>query len=112
MVTEETSVKVTKYPHGQHPNSRKNLVPYPKGVSGNAGSGNGYSLTAALKTKLRKEPNLREQIVNSTIQGAILREPTPFREVWDRVDGKVADRHAVLGDIVIEVIYRDKGVGE
>ena len=71
------------------PNSLKNLKPpYPPGVSGNEGSGNGYSLKAELKHALRDKEK-RKELIDSTIAGAILREPTPFKEVWDRVEGKV-----------------------
>lgn len=73
-----------------NPNSLANLPPhqYPKGTNGNAG-GNGYSLLAELKHALNKEKRLK--LVESTIQGAILREPTPFKEVWDRIEGKTPD---------------------
>ena len=83
------SLKVKKTKRIMHSNSIANLIPYPKGVSGNAGSGNGYSLTSALKDKLRKSPELRDQIVDSWIRGVIQREPVPFREALDRIDGKV-----------------------
>lgn len=92
-------LKVKKYPLGKHSNSLKNLKPYPKGVSGNAGSGNGYSLTAELKHALNKE--IREKLVQSTIAGAIKREPTPSKEVWDRVDGKVKGDEPPIVDIKI-----------
>lgn len=87
MNEEDPPLKVEKYPAGKHPNSIKNLKPYPKGVSGNEGSGKGYSLTAELKHALDKETRVR--LIKATIDGAIAREPTPFREVWDRVEGKV-----------------------
>jgi len=88
----DSPLKVTKYKPGTHPNSQKNLeaTKFPKGVSGNAGSGNGYSLTAALKHAL-KDKKLLRAFIESTIEGAIAREPTPFREVWERVDGKIPD---------------------
>lgn len=85
------------------PNSLKNLIPYPPGVSGNSDS-NGYSLTSELKHALNKEKRLA--IVNSTIEGAILREPTPFRELWDRVEGKLQDKERLpLTDIKILIVY-------
>jgi len=73
-----------------HPNSLEALKPhqYPKGVSGNNG-GNGYSLKSELKHALTKEKRL--ELINSTIEGAILREPAPFRELWDRIEGKVPE---------------------
>ena len=89
---------------GHHPNSRRNLI---RGYHGQDNSGNGgYSLTVALKAALRKSPEICQQIVNSTIEGAILREPTPFREVWDRVDGPLKDTPPVTVDnrqIIIQV---------
>ena len=32
-----------------------------------------------------------ESLVYSTIAGALLREPAPFHEVWDRGEGKVKE---------------------
>ena len=95
--------------HRMHPNSLKALIPtqYPPGVSGNNG-GNGYSLTSELKHALNKKRRLA--IVNSTIEGAILREPTPFKEVWDRVEGKLQDKEQIRDVNVVFVIgrgYRD-----
>lgn len=95
-----------KYKRGQSPNSQKNLKPFPKGSNGGLNK-RGYSLTAALKHALTNDAKRRE-LVESTIAGAILREPAPFREVWDRVEGKVAERHQILGDINIEVVFEDR----
>lgn len=72
--------------HNMQPNSLKNLIPLTKGHN-NHGNHEGYSLRAELKHALVKEKRLL--IVNSTIEGAILREPTPFKELWDRVDGRM-----------------------
>lgn len=85
-----SSVKIAKDGRKMSPNSLANLKPpYPPGVSGNEGSGNGYSLLAELKHALNKQK--RKELVDSTIEGAILREPAPFHEVWDRIEGKVPD---------------------
>lgn len=117
-MVEDTPLKLKKYPPGQHPNSRKNLIPYPPGVSGNEGSGNGYSLTAQLKHSLdrpRITPDkgapARDHIVHAAIEGAIEREPTPFKEVWDRVEGKVIDRtdHTFNGEGLSEVLAKLRG---
>ena len=91
-----------------HPNSLAAIIPYqyPKGVNGHQG---GYSLKECLQHKmdkpLTKPPDdapVRELLVYSTIEGAILREPTPLKEVWDRVDGKLTgDEH---GDTNIQII--------
>ena len=68
-----------------NPNSLANLRPGNPPVD--IPQNNGYSLTAELKHALNKEKRLA--IVNSIIEGAILREPAPFHELWDRVEGKV-----------------------
>lgn len=96
MITDK-SVKRGKDGRIMHPNSLAALLPtqWPKGVSGNNG-GNGYSLTAELKHALNQQKRL--EIVNSTIEGAIKREPTPFKELWDRVEGKVPDKGQPLND--------------
>jgi len=111
---QDISLKRVKYKRGENPNSRKNLQPFPKGSKGGLNR-QGYSLTSALKDNLNKplkQPDLdapvRDHIVYATLQGALKREPTPFREVWDRSDGKLIDKQAVLGDILIEVVYRNK----
>ncbi len=108
----EESTKPLKYKPGQNPNSLKNLR------AGNPPidiGKHGYSLTSALKDNLNKPlkvPDLdapvRDHIVYATLQGALKREPTPLREVWDRSDGKLIDKQALIGDILIEVVYRDK----
>ncbi len=103
-MTIETSPAQVKYEHGHHPNSRKNLKPFKPGSNGDK-PGNGYSLTAALKDTLRKSPKLREKLITSTIEGAILREPAPFHEVWDRVDGRIADDKANITAIQINIVY-------
>ena len=74
---------------------------------------NGVSLTQELKTKLRKDPTLRKQIVESTLEGALKREPTPFREVWDRVDGRLQDNPPqVQGVTVINILVRGEHMRE
>ena len=83
-----------KYKHGRNPNSLKALGEHrrtwPKGQSGLP---TGISLTAALKEALRtNDGEKRRKLIDSTLAGAILREPTPFKEVWDRVEGKVAEK--------------------
>ena len=98
-----SSDKNLKYKPGQHPNSRKNLNP---GYHGQNNGQNGYSLTSELKHALQDRER-RKLLIASTIEGAIAREVTPFKEVWDRVEGKVPDKTAIMGDIVIEVVFRD-----
>ncbi len=88
------SIEQVKYKRGKHPNSLKNLRPRWK--LGQSGNPHGQSLSAELKRALDKplkEPPedapARDLLIYSTLEGAILREPTPFKEVWDRLEGKV-----------------------
>ena len=113
----EISLKPAKYSWGMHPNSRKNLKMFPKGYNGNH---QGSSLLSQLKTSLDKplkkpsdDASVRDHLVYSTLAGAIKREPTPFKEVWDRVEGKVEGQDAIVRDINVVFIigkgYRESG---
>ena len=95
MTDSSTSLKPVKYKPGQHPNSRSNLKPFPKGYNGNR---QGYSLTSRLKDSLNKplkkpkeDAPVGEHIIYSTLEGALLREATPFKETWDRAEGRLQD---------------------
>jgi len=112
------TTKSLKVVRKTHPNSLAAIKPYqyPKGVSGNAGSGNGYSLTSELKHSLNKplrQPGIdapaREHLVFETIKGAMKREATPLNIVWDRVDGKLKDDSKVINfnDIKVVVVYEE-----
>ena len=88
--------------------SLANLIPYKPGTNGHTG---GYSLKERLMHSLdkplkppEKDAPIGERIVYSTLEGALLREPTPFREVWDRVDGKVKETVAISGEIKHAVV--------
>lgn len=79
-----------------HPNSLKNLKPpYKPGENGHQG---GYNLTERLRHALDHPPQkptesspVGDQLVYSALKGALLREPTPFKEVWERIEGKLQD---------------------
>ena len=74
--------------------SLANLIPYKKGENGHQFGG--YNLKERLMHQLYKDRAAKaDAFVQSTIEGAILREPTPFKEVWDRVAGKVPDKHDI-----------------
>ena len=89
---------------GMHPNSLKALEiargkeGFHKGKSGNP---NGHSLTGLLKRLLKEKPDLliggkrntkkwRELIVQAWLVGAYQGNPTYFKELIERIDGKVA----------------------
>lgn len=129
MTTPDEPLKIE---HGKHPNSIANLA---KGraklvemrKNGELLNPNGYSLKSRLLNLLDKplvkpgeDSTVGDQLAYSSIEGAILREPTPFREVWDRVDGKLQDAQAPFQDNrVINIIVSSEkakelteGVGE
>jgi len=97
----DVSLESKKYRRGQHPNSRNNLVPLEPGNNIPAGMDKNparYSITSRVKDYLGKplkppppDAPARDVLAYSILEGAILRESTPFREVWDRVDGKIPD---------------------
>ena len=95
-----------KIAKGKHPNSLKNLEkrhePWKPGETGNP---KGSSLSQRLQNAMDRPPQTPEDdatvaeiIVFSTLQGAINREPTPFREVWDRTEGKIVDTPTAYQD--------------
>ena len=110
-MTTETPSQPTKYGWGQHPNSRKNLRPFPSPGDLNR---QGKSLTLRLREQLEKplEPPppdapVREHIVYSTIEGALKREPTPFHEVWDRVEGRLDRIQIAVDNRRLSIYVRD-----
>ena len=97
-MVQSSGQKKTPAKRKMHPNSLANLKPilWKPGESGNP---KGSSLTQRLQDAMEKPPDkptkestVAELIINSTIVGALKREPTPFREVWDRTEGKVPDK--------------------
>jgi len=86
-----------------NPNSLANLIPYKKGENGH---GRVYPLKERLRhaldhplTKPKDDAPAGEHIVYATLKGAIDLVPSPFHEVWDRVEGKVpGDNQVVLQD--------------
>jgi len=111
MTTQEVTSSEIKHKHQMHPNSLANLKPYSKGENGHKG---GYNLTERLYHSLNKplrEPAADapsgEQIVYNTIKGAIELVPVAFRETWDRSEGKAPDRTQLLGDIMVQVVFRN-----
>jgi len=112
MTTNPTPPTPKKFKWGEHPNSRKNLKPFPPGTNGNPHPG--CSLTLLLKDALVKElqkPSdkapAHAHLIYSTLKGALKREAVPFKEVWDRVEGKVAQPISGEGGgpVIVKVVY-------
>ena len=109
-------VKIAKDGRVMSPNSLANLKPYLPGTNGH---GRVYSLANRLKhaldhplTEPKVDAPVGEHIVYATLKGAIDLVPVAFRETWDRTEGKVLDKTAVVGDILIEVVFRDINSGK
>jgi len=92
-----------------NPKSLLNLRSFKKGENGNH---EGYSLKSAIKAALDKpltkpldSAPARDHVVYATLAGAIDREATPFKELWDRLEGKMAQPEAHSGHVVLEVRY-------
>lgn len=107
-MVDESTEQPTK--RAKHPNSLANLQAG-RWKPGQTGNPLGSSLTARLqnamdkpKAKLSDDPTVAELIIQSTLEGALLREPTPFREVWDRTEGKLTDTPILQDNRVINFI--------
>ena len=98
-----------KYKPGQHPNSRANLrPPYKPGTNGH---GRVYPLKERLAHALdkpltppKKDAPAGDHVVYATLKGAIDLVPVAFKETWERTEGKVPDKTAIVGDIQVRFI--------
>lgn len=109
MTTIARPPKIAKDGRTMSPASLANLKPPYK--PGENGHGRVYPLKERLAHALDKPlrvPDLDacagDQIVYSTLQGAMLREPAPFREVWDRIEGKVPGDGVQVNFNTIEIL--------
>jgi len=88
---------------GKHPNSLKNLEkgPIARWQKGQSGNPDGYSLTALVKQLLKEVPEIRignkpntrtwrELIVQAWLVGSYQGNATLFKELLERIEGKVA----------------------
>lgn len=78
-----------------------------KGQSGNPdGRPTGsISLVEQLKAYLRRHPEDIQAIVLALIQQGKIGNMVATKEMLDRIDGKVADRHLIEGDLPITVQF-------
>ena len=104
-----------------HPNSLANLEKgkFPKGTNGDH-SHNGYTITSTLKDLIHKESEFiapharpvdklwREQIAREILVKAAQGDVPMTNLLLDRTEGKVPEKHAILGKVVFEVVHVDK----
>jgi hypothetical protein len=84
-----------KHPRTVHDNSRANLTPYPKGVSGNPGGLPGYDVAAAIARRVFElnEAAIYEGMAEEVISG----KPYAFDVIANRAYGKTKERVEITG---------------
>ena len=94
------STENQRFPKGKHPNSIKNLKPFKPGQSGHPGrTPKDVSLTSLVKKYMEEVPELvggkkndktwRELLVHAWLVGAYKGNSVLFKELLDRLEGKV-----------------------
>lgn len=84
--------------------------PFEAGVSGNPNGRppNKDSITYQIKQALAKGEGIEAKaLAKMAIKEAKAGSYPHFREILDRTDGKVTETHAILGNILIEVVYKE-----
>lgn len=78
-----------------------------KGHSGNPGGmpGRTVSLVALLRKRLVEYPEDAQAIVDSLVKMGKTRELGAIKELLDRVDGKVAERHKIDMEMPIKLVF-------
>jgi hypothetical protein len=81
---------------GLHPNSEKNLKKFKPGQSGNpSGRPKGQSLTRRLEKALEDNDGERaDRLIDALIDQACAGKHPQIQEIFNRIEGKVADRIA------------------
>ena len=108
------------YVNGYAPQSLANLAKgrarlAEKRARGEPINPDGYSLTSRLKQSLTKplkkplpDAPAGDLLVYATLKAAIATKAIPFLETWNRSEGKVPEKHAVLGKVIFEVVHVEK----
>ena len=95
---------------GNNPNSRKNLIPWEEGESGNlAGRPEGsVSLIERLKAHLRRHPEDVEAIVTQLVKlgkNPSFNQLSAISQIIDRVDGKPTEHRIIEGRLPIRIEF-------
>lgn len=100
---------ITKYPVGKHPNSLKNLEKRTSWLPGQSGNPRGVSLKAHLDTELERSPTMEHDgfdgkgktnaqlIIQSQVRDARTGDNAARKEIWEREEGKVTEKHELAG---------------
>ncbi len=87
------------------PKSLANLRPFKKGENGHQTKPEGaISLTGLLRKHLAANPGLAQELIEAWCRQAKT-NPAVMREIWERIDGKVAQPEEHTGKIVLEVKF-------
>ena len=81
---------------------------YKPGCSGFKGAGRplgSISLVNLLRKRLQEHPEEADSIVDALIRLGKGKELGAIRELLDRIDGKVAERHQIEGNIPVSVLF-------
>ena len=74
-------------------------------LPGHGGDYGGISLVGMLKEHLFEHPEEAESVVKALIAMGKEKELGAIKEMLDRIDGKVAERHQVEGELPIKLVF-------
>jgi len=91
------------------PHKADHLAPY-KWKPGQSGNPDGrptgsISITETLKAYLRRHPDQLEQIVIALVNEGRLGNIVATKEMLDRIDGRVAERHKIEGELPVKLMF-------
>ena len=107
---------------GMHPASRANLRPSPAWKPGTSGNPEGLSLKRRVSDILRepkrslskkeaKKVKAIELLAREIVEDAIKGSREDRKEIWERLDGKLAVEVGMAGEIILRVVEDGGGVG-
>lgn len=94
MADKPKQTELKRRPNGTFTVGNKEGNVWPKGTSGNP-KGRPPSIMTALRRKLREDPTILDSLADALLDPAQDQSFPHLKEVLERLDGKVADRHRV-----------------